>query len=251
MAPVALRLCAVVIETVDDLLIHAGAVVPDIDIRRFLLPPHGNDHRSLLPFRRPVTDGVFHDGLENETRDMADAVLWSRTDSDKQTVLKPRFLKLHVSPHMLQLRFQRHHVVDIRKHVSEISAQRDQQLPRFFRFLSAEIGDRVQCVEKKMGVDLGLQGPVLRFSQSLLLPLHFRQLQLRGKQRCQSRRELDIRLVGVFVFSHQEHQGHHLIFPAVQDNGSGKNRMARVKRIKSVLRFRHAADAGRLVGLRR
>ena len=85
-----------------------------------------------------------------------------------------------------------------------------------------------------MRIDLGLQGPKLRFSQLFLLFLHLRELHLHRKVVRESRDKFNICTVRIGIFLHQHHKCQNLSL--IKEDRRGDDHILLIKRIKSILR---------------
>ena len=85
-----------------------------------------------------------------------------------------------------------------------------------------------------MRIDLGLQGPKLRFSQLFLLFLHLRELDLHREVIRESRDKFNVRTIGIGIFLHQHHKRQNLSL--IKEDRCRDDHILLIKRIKSVLR---------------
>ena len=166
-----------------DLFAHTDAIVLDDDLQTVIGLESPNMNRKRLGLALRVLDAVFEQRLQDKRRHHAIAHLKVDIDRDAQTAVAiPGLHKIDIASALFHLVLERGERIGIRKRLTIVVGEVDQQRPGLVGLGSNERHDGADGVKQKMRIDLRLQGAQLHAGRKLVLALKLKARKLRGNE---------------------------------------------------------------------
>ena len=140
-------------------------------------------NRKRLGLALRVLDAVFEQRLQDKRRHHAIAHLKVDIDRDAQTAVAiPGLHKIDITSTLFHLVLERGERIGIRKRLTIVIGEVDQQRSSLVGLGSNERHDGADGVKQKMRIDLRLQGAQLHAGRKLVLALELKARKLRGNE---------------------------------------------------------------------